>query len=70
MKHKKYLHLFILVFVLLALPAMLHAQPPGPDPTCNPDDPCPIDTGTIYLILAAIGIALYKVVPSKFKLAK
>jgi hypothetical protein len=56
--HKKIIS-FVIIFVLLAMPTMLMAQPVDLCP--NPADPdCPIDSGTVFLIAAVIAIAAVK----------
>jgi hypothetical protein len=60
MKMFKKITLFVITIVLLvAMPTLLMAQPVDLCP--NPADPdCPIDSGTVFLIIAVIGIAVVK----------
>ena len=53
MKISKKLLNFFVITCLALLPAGAFAQDPG----CSPDDPCPIDSGTIVLIGVVMLIA-------------
>lgn len=53
---------------LLALPALLHAQPPGGD--CDYMDPmadCPIDGGVAALLVIGAAYGVKRINPSKIK---
>jgi hypothetical protein len=52
--------LFSLVFILglVSTPFLLSAQPI--DPCTDPDDPCPIDSGVVLLVVAVVAIAAKK----------
>ena len=58
---KRLLKFVSVSFTVLLLPVLAGAQTcvGGLDPNCSPDDPCPcpIDSGLIFLIAAAVAIA-------------
>jgi hypothetical protein len=70
MKMKKYFLSVSLVLAFALLPSLLFAQlDPGP-PGCDPDQECPMDSGTIFLIISAIAIAFFKFAHTKLRIAK
>jgi hypothetical protein len=49
----------MLSMFVLCLPTQIYAQDPI-DPCTDPADPCPIDSGTIYLVLFVFALAIKK----------
>lgn len=49
---------FFILLVVFSVPFNVFAQ--LGDPGCSPDDPCPVDSGVIFLIAVAIIIAAGK----------
>jgi hypothetical protein len=57
MKFLKFFIPSIFIFLLMLAPSIVHA---GIEPSCDPDQPCPIDTNVILLIAAAVLVAGFK----------
>jgi hypothetical protein len=57
MKILKYIVPVFFIFTLLLAPSIAKADP---DPGCNPDEECPIDTNVVLLISAAVLVAGFK----------
>lgn len=67
MKILKLILPFLFLLTMLILPSVVMADP---EFGCNPDEPCPIDTNVVWLVVAAILIAAFKYYSSvKKKLA-
>ncbi len=62
-----FVYLALLLFIFLLLPGLIHAQGPsdpaggGPDPGCDPDVICPIDSGLITLIAVGVAYGIKKI---------
>ncbi len=52
--------LFSVIVVALSLSPYFAMAQIGPDPGCNPDEPCPIDSNVYILIIAALLFVGYK----------
>lgn len=63
MKNFKTLFSLLIAILLIFLPAICFAQ--TPDPGCNPDEPCPIDSEIYVLIIGAILFAAYNFIKAK-----
>ncbi len=61
--------LFSVIVIGLSLSPYLAMAQIGPDPGCNPDEPCPIDSNVYILIIAAILFVGYKYY-STYRLSK
>ena len=57
MKFLKFVVPVLFFFSFLVIPNVAKADP---DPGCNPDELCPIDTNVVLLITAAVLIAGFK----------
>ncbi len=57
---KKILITAALLFAIVCfVPGIAHAQI---NPGCNPDEACPIDSGVLFLFIAALALAAIKAV--------